>query len=637
MAQIKALKKLTSGQHTDLSAHEQPFEAFQKMQNCIPTVEGLKPLQALCDAIGPTISNVADNTVGFPVTVVNSVGYFWTNNGLAGCSIYDCGSVLFLEDNHTTVQAPAIKDTKAATITPWNTLTGAEQIAVMLKNPILPYGNYVVFNQDIEREVTGELNDVVSKHFLHTSLGTSGLMLDNDGSLNGWAPMPKKYIAHDEYLLAIAGADGYEHNTTSVTTTTAAGETTIPVPSTKDMNIGDVIAIKQDTVWLHTTVSSFVANTSVTIPIALTKQASANNAVFYATSPIAEHKGYIRWNHPTAIDRWHPSTIVPPDNLAGYKQHMARAGFVDAFIFSGNVFVVTEDAIHSCTKAGGETGYTLKTLTINPKIGIGALHSIVPTSIAAYFLTLEGLYGFNGQQLQPISAGQNEELFNKLWFAEHISPTIYQEGGAIQSIQIGLDVPILDCIFWFVTYGVPGSETNMILVYNYESKAGSYLLPPDNEIWYPLYGTPGLAIYDKTENTVRCFALRPKKTSATPPDAEIILDSGFLNIEGTVKNLMLKRIFFELSPMETDDLLSGLEVSASGYNQRGLLHSTVDFGTLGSGYDRGFLDQRVSGRYVSVHLQGSPNAWTDYNLNLYQSIVALKTIGVTVKNRGARQ
>ena len=639
MPQIKQLKKLNGGQYSDLPSHEQPFEAFQKMQNCIPTAEGVKPLHALCDAVGPTISGVVGNTVGFPVTVVDDVGYLWTNNGVGGSSLYDTGIISYAADNHVTVQAPVIKATTAVTVTAWNTLTQAEQIAVMLKNIIIPYGEHIVFSNDITRQANGKLLDRVVKHYLLPSTGATGIMLDSDGSINGLAPIPHKFLAHDEYLLAIAGQDGYEHNSTTTNAAHAIAATVITIPSTLNMVIGDFVGVEQDDGTFHwTTVVSFVPNTSVTLTAGLTAASASGKPVFYATASLVEHRGYFRWNHPTAIDRWHPSTITPPDNLAGYKRHMARAGFVDAFIFNDTVYVLTEDNIHRFNKVGGETGYTMKTLNIHPKVGVGAINSVVCTSIAAFILTLEGLYIFNGQQMSPISAGQTEELFNKQWFRENISDTIYQEGGTIQSIQVGLHVPVVDCILWFVTYGTVGNETNMILVYNYETKTASYLLPPANEIWYPLHGSAsGISVYDKTANTVRCFALRPKTSASIPPDANILLDSGFLTVEGTLRNLQLNRLFLELSPMIAGDLLSGLAVTVSGYNQKGLLHETVSFGLLGDGYLRHFLDERCSGRFVSVQISGSPNAWANYANNLNESLAMLKSIGVTVKPRGRRQ
>jgi len=656
MPQIKAFKNTIGGQITDKPAHEQPFEALKQLQNVIPTAEGLKPLQSVCDAVGPTITNVVDNTVGFPVFVHKDKGYFWTNKGTTGCALYEVSTSTFHADDHANTYAGIERVTNTTTTAAWNTLSKSQQLAVMLKNHLMAYGDDIICKNDIVLAVAAfsasgggfppanpapsdnDIMDRVVRYYFRTSDNSSGRLPCVDGSNNGHGPQPEKLLVHDEYLCAVGGFDGFTHNITTISANVAVGATTWNVNSTANMVNGDIIGIKQDdNTWHWTTVQSFVANTSVTVTTGPTVACASGNDVYYTTNELNEEPERFRWNHPTAIDRWLPSLELPPANLAGYKKYMTGGRFIDVFAFGESVYVVTEDNIYKLTKVGGETGYTLRALNIRPKLGSGALHSVVSTSKGAYILTLEGLYLFNGQQLYPVSAGQTEELFNKLWFREHISDTVFQEYSAMQSIQYGMHVPILDCIFWFVTYGTTGSEKNMILVYNYETNTAAYLLSPANEIWHPLYGTyPGISVYDKTANTVRCFALRPKMTSSTPPDAEIIIDSGFLTINQTINNMLVNRVYFSYESQATNDLLSGLSLSMSGYNQEQKLHTTKNFGTLSDGYTRGFIDVRISGRYVSLKIQGSPNAWTDWTKNLNQSLSVIKSIGVNVIPRGIR-
>lgn len=636
MPTFKNKIRLTGGQVTDLPFNELAINSYRQVQNFIGTPEGMSPIHSLCDAIGPTISNIANNAVGFPMVVFNGSGYFNTNNGLTSLALYDVGAGLFTSDNHATTVAGTIRDT-AVTTTAWSALSTSQQIASMLKNPLFMYGNSLIYKLDIVLTVALDILNAVNRRHWDIFELTSSDIIDVEGSLNNLGPRPQKFLVHDEYLMAFAGFDGYTHNISTTNGAHILGNTVINLNSTPNMVNGDIIGFHMDDgTWHYTTVVSFVPGVSVTILVGLPSTLADARSVYYATV-LEEHTTFARWNHPTDINRWHPSTALPPDNLAGFKQYMSYADFIDAFVFNSVVYVITSDNMFRMQKVGGETGYTMKELNVQTKLGYGAQYSLVPTSNAVYLMTLEGLYAFNGQSMTPISAGQNEEFFNKLWFREKISDTLYSEGSAIQSIQHGIHVPILDCLMWFVTYGTVGNETNMVLVYNYESGTASYLLPPANEIWYPMVGDyVGITVYDKLANTVRAFAFRPKTSSAIPPNAELLLESGFITGAENDQNLLADRMYFILSPQATGDVFSGLSLAVTGYDQQEVLHETKAIGVMSDGYVRGFHDVRISGRFIGFKLQGSPNAYTDWTQNLNQSISSIKSYQFEIKRRGGR-
>jgi len=88
-----------------------------------------------------------------------------------------------------------------------------------------------------------------------------------------------------EYLLGPSGVRAAEsYSTTTIDAAEASGQTVISVAATTDMANSDIIGIEQDDGTLHwSTVSSFVANDTVTIAAQLTAAASVGNRVFYYT------------------------------------------------------------------------------------------------------------------------------------------------------------------------------------------------------------------------------------------------------------------------------------------------------------------------------------------------------------------
>ena len=68
MAQ-KMMDTFKTGQITDLPPFKLPAIAFQRLQNVFSAPEGLRPMHSLCDAVGPTINNVASNVTGFPIFI----------------------------------------------------------------------------------------------------------------------------------------------------------------------------------------------------------------------------------------------------------------------------------------------------------------------------------------------------------------------------------------------------------------------------------------------------------------------------------------------------------------------------------------------------------------------------------------
>ncbi len=654
MPEFKNHIKLTGGQITDLSFDNATVNNYRVLQNCIPTAEGIKPLHALCDAIGPTIGGLLGNTIGMPIYIYNNTAYFitvWNANDIALYKI----PVDFVSDNHATTSTSLIAHFITLNQLPpaqrlWTQMTNEEQIVAMLKNIIHRYGDYIVYNMSYMSMHQNLITNTPMSNLYYLDIITAGAAAkaldDIDGSVTLAAPKAEFYVVDDEYLLAIGGFDSYSANITSNTVAAVIGDTVITVGSTSLMATTDYIMLQlDDGKWYANTIASFTP-TTITLGSGILQPMAIGNTIRYQsnTKGFEYHPERIRWNHPDAIDRWLPSTRIPPSNLAGWKVMTSVSRIVDVFKFNGSVYIVTIDNLYRATKVGGETGYSLTALNINLKLGIGAEYSIVVKSDSVFILTLDGLYAFNGITLTPLSSSTSEGLFNKTWFESNISNTIYQNdptyptNAAMQSIQIGIQVAAIDCIFWFVTYGNGVNAKNMILVYNYELGIGSYLLPPANEIWYPVQGEQvGLAVYDKTANTTRCFAIRPKTTSSIPPDAEIIIESGFITDDPkTSQNLMLNRMFFTQASKQSSDIFSGLTVSVNGYNQDNVLHQTKTVGTFSSSYARGFLDTRISGRYVNFQLRGSPNAWTDWAANLNQKDSALRTFSFALTKRGGR-
>lgn len=90
------------------------------------------------------------------------------------------------------------------------------------------------------------------------------------------------------YSIGPAASDAHATETyyqTTIDAAEASGQTVISVASTANMVTGDNIGIEQDNGTIHwSTVSSFVANDTVTIAVALTAAAASGRVVYYYTT-----------------------------------------------------------------------------------------------------------------------------------------------------------------------------------------------------------------------------------------------------------------------------------------------------------------------------------------------------------------
>lgn len=116
-----------------------------------------------------------------------------------------------------------------------------------------------------------------------------------------------------EYSVGRSGSRCTEdYHTTTLDAAEALGQTTLSVAATTDMANSDIIGIELDDGTIQwSTVSSFVANDTVTVADALTGAAASGNRVFYYT-PVAEGVNSVAWRPQDLLNAqlYDPSTGI---------------------------------------------------------------------------------------------------------------------------------------------------------------------------------------------------------------------------------------------------------------------------------------------------------------------------------------
>ncbi|RMD58754.1 hypothetical protein D6833_12495 [Candidatus Parcubacteria bacterium] len=536
---------VVSGQLTALSKPERPFSAWERLEGMVPTSEGLIPFEAVLDPIGP----IYTDTTQTDITYAGRYGFAYARG--------TNWNFFFIRDRAIQNNVPAriLTTTGGPFVDPPHSQTFAPT----------PPSTLLRFNY----------------------LGTVYTMKPGDAQkVRMWD--------HGSYVWL----RGYDNRYWAV-----GNEPNVPDRGYFWCHFapGDVPA--PASAW-------FVkdANTNAYIPAGRTLLLLDEYALMVSPETDTATSGGLyagrRWNrvywtHPGTFDVWYPDTAnVPPKQFAGWLELNAPHPYITAFTFNGSAFVVAPTRIARLDKVGGEIGFSQKTYDLDfHSLEVESVDNAVATPHGVFMLTYDGLYMFNGVSIAP-ALPEAEDLFSLGWFEDTLN---YSPDWA--SIR-GVHVPVLDCIIWFVQSTTSGPT--LLVIYNYEMQAASWVQAPANEYWFPLGGpTPGLcrSTWSATSANVTVYPFRfhPRANiiPTSVPQIGRSMTTGYLADVDGATNIHVRRVFFHGDWTYTQNgqlTVEGFwEDLATPVQTQTITLSPADFA-------RGFIDVRTRGRYVRLTL-----------------------------------
>jgi len=321
----------------------------------------------------------------------------------------------------------------------------------------------------------------------------------------------------------------------------------------------------------------------------------------YADRPLR-----FRWSSPGTYDEWKPDlTNSPPQWLSGYIDARGIGQFLDVFSYLGRVYCVMGDKLWTFTKVGGEVGFSGKELDVQFRYGTKAnFGNALATSKGVFFLTDDGLYVFDGASANAVLE-TSEPLFARDWFIDTFSNlTLVSEG-----IR-GLHVPLLDTVMWFVQgYDNTNAPVTVVLCYNYEQRAATYLQSPAGTQYMPIDGLrPGLAVWDTSHSsqpTLRCYTFERNVGTSDVPAFSYEWHSGYMTGPDYEKAVRIDRVYVHGLLLDANQSCT-LTLNAYDQDNFTTANRTQTKTVTQTDIRRGYVDTRIEGRFVQMQFSWSP-------------------------------